>query len=416
MVAARPRTMVSGWRVSEHHPRRVLVLPAKTFPTTHPMLTEILARRLPARGYEVSMIMRTEEPISSDATWLGSRVVLVRSAAGPVQLVASSVRFLRAVIDESRTFRPDVILVRNSVGSGLLAMLLRRGRTAYVHQVSFPVLESRIARAARLGRGWGLRASAARTAVFVRQRLLQRADLVLAISDEMRRRLVGSGVRGERVVVLPLGADPPEAVSPEEVRPARRRHGIEDDHELVLYAGSVAPARQLGVLIGAAAALRASHPQAHWLVVGPATEREDDRLRQAAERAGVGDRFTVRGSEPRAQISLLLAGASVAMSPVPMTEDYAVASPTKTIEALAAGCPVVASPIPDQADVLRASGGGILAPPTPDAIAEAVGQLLSDPDAAKVMGRSGQRWVIEHRSWDVLTDRLERSIANLRRA
>jgi glycosyltransferase involved in cell wall biosynthesis len=86
---------------------------------------------------------------------------------------------------------------------------------------------------------------------------------------------------------------------------------------------------------------------------------------------------------------------------------YLVSSPSKTVESLAAGRPVVATTIPDQQTVVGESGGGLIAPYRPDAFADAVSALLSDPQRRGAMGAAGRNWVREHRSYEGLATTLE---------
>ena len=61
------------------------------------------------------------------------------------------------------------------------------------------------------------------------------------------------------------------------------------------------------------------------------------------------------------------------------------------IEAMAAGIPVVQPRHAAFPEIIEATGGGVLCPPDdPAALADAVEALLSDPAAAREMGRRGR--------------------------
>jgi glycosyltransferase involved in cell wall biosynthesis len=142
------------------------------------------------------------------------------------------------------------------------------------------------------------------------------------------------------------------------------------------------------------------------VLVGPAAEGEDERLRSLAEGLGINGAVQVVPPVSHREVLALTAAAAVAVSPIPPTELYRVASPTKVVEALALGCPVVVSPIRDQAELVHASGGGVVAPFEAEAFAAAISSLLSDPVGARSMGRSGAAYVRRHRSYERLSQTL----------
>jgi glycosyltransferase involved in cell wall biosynthesis len=386
---------------------RILMVPAKSFPSDHAMLDAVYARILPGRGHGIEWVMWGEG--RGLARWRDTVVHLVPPPrGGVVGVLRSWFELYRTVARVARAGAFDVIQVRNSAGLGCLALVLRRLTGArFSFQLSFPVLEGAIA---AFGRGAvrhpSARALAARIGVAVRDRVVRRADLVLAISDEMRDVLVAVGVSPGRIEVFPLGAEHFRRSPASRVRALRGRLGLGDD-PVVLYAGSIAPGRRLDVLVRTAALVLTYHPAARFVIVGKASEGEDARLRALAVELGVADRVHVLPPVPRSEVTTFVSAASVVVSPVPPTDLYRVSSPTKAVEALALACPAVVTPIRDQAELVRASGGGRVAAFEPETFAAAVSGVLSDPAAARKMGEAGRRYVREHRSYDVLARSVE---------
>jgi glycosyltransferase involved in cell wall biosynthesis len=218
--------------------------------------------------------------------------------------------------------------------------------------------------------------------------------------------LVTVGVSPGRIEVFSLGAEHFRRSPASRVRALRGRLGLGDD-PVVLYAGSIAPGRRLDVLVRTAALVLTYHPAARFVIVGKASEGEDARLRALAVELGVADRVHVLPPVPRSEVTTFVSAASVVVSPVPPTDLYRVSSPTKAVEALALACPAVVTPIRDQAELVRASGGGRVAAFEPETFAAAVSGVLSDPAAARKMGEAGRRYVREHRSYDVLARSVE---------
>jgi glycosyltransferase involved in cell wall biosynthesis len=391
---------------------RILIVPLKPWPSDHAMLETVYARLLPERGHRVEWIMRSaEQGRSGVAVWHGSLVHLTpHRRGGTVGAVVRRSLLLREFVRVARRSSFDIIQVRNGVGAGLLALVLRRTTGARsVFQLSFPVLEWSAGRARARGSVTGrLIAASTRLAILVRRWMLRRVDLVLAISERMREDLVRSGVPSDRVLVVPLGAvDGPEPDA-SAVRELRGRLGF-GDAPVVLYFGSISPERELGFLIRVAARVGRSHPEVRWVLLGPAAHGEDGRLRGEADRLGIGDRVRLPGPVPRAEVATYLGLCALTVSPIPPNDLYAASSPSKTVESLAAGRPVVATPIPDQAALIERSRGGTVVAFDVDAFAAAVEALLEDPDRCRRAGESGRAFVREHRSYERLATQIEQA-------
>jgi len=399
---------------------RILVIPAKRWPSEHAMLDSVYARILPSRGHRVEWVMHTSDAVgpSGDVRWHDSVVHLARagSALGTrAALVARIVRVLRRE-------RFDIVQVRNVTSIAALLLLLRPfHRARVVFQMSFPLLEWEAGRARRAG---GVRSAVAgawlRLARRGRRWVLRSSDLLLAVSEEMARGLLAEGVRPQRVIVFPLGADTSADPSLDQVETLRRELELGDgdgdgDGPLVLYVGAIAPERELSFLVPVAKRVSASMPETRWVLVGPSAEGEAEHLRAAAARAGLADRFRVLDPVPRREVPAFLALADVSVSPIPPTPLYVVSSPTKVVESLAFGTPVVATPIPDQADLIERSGGGLVAPLEVGPFADAVLELLKDPDRAAQAGSQGRAYVLEHRSYERLASVVEDAYGRIAR-
>lgn len=388
----------------------MIIVPQKDFPSDHPVLKHVYAQILPARGYDVTWLMFCASGVPREARWEGTRVLTFHSSHSSAisGRLAHRIAWIRLLLRAARlmsTERPNIIQVRNGVESAIVCWLLSRlTGSAFVYQFSFPDAEKLVLAAkdgrVRMAR---LRRILGRPRLAARNRVMRRADLVLAISEELRRQLIEAGVAAGRVVAFPLGTECPP-MPPEHIVDALREELDLANRQVVAYMGVIAPERQLDFLIRVAALVRVGHPKASWLIVGSDSDGESERLRAVAARAGVSDVVKILGPVARAQVPAYLALADVAVSPIPVNRLFVVSSPTKTVEALAMGVPVVATDIPDHIEVVGASGGGLIVPFNDRLFAEAVMRLLDDPELAAHMGRAGQEYVRRVRSYDVLAD------------
>jgi len=184
----------------------------------------------------------------------------------------------------------------------------------------------------------------------------------------------------------------------------RSRHGVGDGECLVLFVGGLDRAhyfKGLGVLFDAIHRLGPDAPAV--LVVG------DGDLRSDYERQVYDLRLTGKvhfsGRVGDADLPFHYAAADMVVLPsVTRGEAFGVV----LLEAMASGKPVIASDLPGVRAVVRATGGGLLAPPRDSiALARRIAGLAADPVRRKELGRTGRRSVEVGYAWPAIGRRLE---------
>jgi glycosyltransferase involved in cell wall biosynthesis len=186
------------------------------------------------------------------------------------------------------------------------------------------------------------------------------------------------------VVLIPNGIDVPAPETAERPTPVPN----------VLFVGRLHPIKRPDLLIDAFVALRRRHPAARLVVAGP-DERcmRPQLVARAGEHAGairwVGE---VNASE---RTALLREAAALVMCSD--SESFGMSA----LEAMAAAVPVVVTRTCPWPDVHR-HGSGFWVDQRVDAIADALGRVLADTDAAREMGRRGRALAESRYRWDVI--------------
>jgi len=223
---------------------------------------------------------------------------------------------------------------------------------------------------------------------------------VVAISEDVRRRLLAAGVRPERISVIHSAVEPPANPSGSAERSAARaRLGLTDQATIGIVA---ALERRKGhdVLLRALVRLREAVPRLRCLVCGDGSERAS--LERFAQELGI--RGLVRFLGEQRQVANVLAALDVFVQPS-RYEGLGVA----VLEAMAAGLPVVAARVGGIPETVREGETGLLvAKEDPEALAAAITELLQDPARAARMGAEGRRRVLAEFSMEAMTDRYER--------
>jgi glycosyltransferase involved in cell wall biosynthesis len=119
-----------------------------------------------------------------------------------------------------------------------------------------------------------------------RNRVLRRADAVIAISAQINEELLKRGVAANKIVPLPNGVSLRKfrPVTPPERTALRTRLSLPDDRVIVLYAGRLARAKGVPLLIEAWPTLFANHPELYLVVVGSGNRSFDDCEAQVKDR------------------------------------------------------------------------------------------------------------------------------------
>lgn len=204
---------------------------------------------------------------------------------------------------------------------------------------------------------------------------LRRADALIAISEYTKRTLVDAlAFPPERIHVVHRAVDN-DAFKPTPV-PAefRQRYGLGEEHLHVLYVGSEDPRKNVEGLLRAFALARERVPSARLVKAGAAhfdAERERLLALVAALDLQGAVRFLDHVSDE--DLPLLYNAADVFVLPS-FYEGFGLPS----LEAMCCGTPVIASNRASLPEVVG-SGGALVDPDDPQAMADRMVELLADP-------------------------------------
>jgi glycosyltransferase involved in cell wall biosynthesis len=166
-------------------------------------------------------------------------------------------------------------------------------------------------------------------------RVLDAANTVVAVSEDLREKLVALGVGADKIHVVPRGVDTTR-FRPGDRAEARRRLGIAPGAPMLLWVGRIHRVKGLDVLIDACARLRSGNVPFHVYLVGEGPERE--ALRAQAAAAGLGDAVSFVGPVAHADLPDWYRAADVTVLP-----SRSEGVPNVLRESLACGTPFVAS-------------------------------------------------------------------------
>lgn len=380
---------------------------------------ELFARQMPTLGVEVTWSMRRNKPgPCTQADYQGQTAYLplrlsVAGLLGTVvnkfsQYLCEFALFLRLFFGR----RYDIIQVRD--GRYLFALLgwiaaCVRG-AKFVYWSSYPFPEHMIEEAAgKSGAVRWLHLLRGRAYGFYVYRFIMRvADHVFVQSNQMLQDVAGYGVPPAKMTPVPMGV-PPRLLG---WTGSELSQGIQAGK--VVYVGTLARVRRMGVIIKAFSLVRQRNPSAHLVMVGDGvTPDERIELELLAQRLGLTAAVTFTGFVPMEDAWNHAASAEVCLSPICPTPVLNAGSPTKLVEYMALGRPIVANDHPEQAAILAECGAGLCVPWGAASFADAILELLEHPEKARAMGALGPGWVAANRTYDKLAAQVHASYLDL---
>jgi glycosyltransferase involved in cell wall biosynthesis len=159
--------------------------------------------------------------------------------------------------------------------------------------------------------------------------------------------------------------------------------------------GTFAPAKAVGTLVDAFAAVARDRPRLRLLLVGDGEERHSCAHRAAA----LGIDHLVEFTGYRVDVPDQLARAQAFVLPS-VNENL----PLALIEAMGAGLACVASRVGGVAELLGGGAGLLVRPGDPDALASAMAALADEPALAPALGRAAADAAQRHFSIDACAD------------
>lgn len=346
-----------------------------------------LAARFADAGHDVTLLGHSEAPVygfDGDVRTIGVEPAAKLSNT-PVGLAVH--RAARRIL---RSAPHDVVNVHTPVPgtAELVALAARRSGVPYV--VTY--------HAGALAAPPGALSLAARAHQLTFERLLiARAAARIAVSPYVARNVYGR--RASELIPPGVDAERFRPVAP----PVAGR---------ILYVGGVSRAyawKGLATLVGAFERLAPFHPEAHLRIVGTGdlVEHYARRAlhRQLAHRVSFAGRV-----EDDALVEEYSRASVVVLPSLTDAESFGMV----LAEANACERPVVGSDVGGIPSFVRDGENGLLAPPgDAHALSSALARILSDPRAAREMGRRGRERVLAEHRWDALA---ERTLATFRHA
>lgn len=255
-------------------------------------------------------------------------------------------------------FQPTIAILHQPLSGCLVQFAFPQLRTRYVFHSSWADEVKSLGGSAGLGaRRW------------LEHAVLRRAEKIFVTSRFTQAVLAGKYPKElDKTVINPLGVQSAKYMAESSVRDdLRARHGIPVDHQMICAFRRLIPRTGVVLLIEALV----DCPRITALIGGCGPQA--DELKALASRLGLAGRVRFLGYVADDRKVEILQAADASVVPTVEMEGFGLA----TLEAMACGCPAVATPVGNNADLIQACDGGVIATePTAAGIAQGIRECL----------------------------------------
>lgn len=248
----------------------------------------------------------------------------------------------------------------------------------------------------------------ARTRLQIEKKCIETADCLVATSPQEQEHIRTLISAKGNIEIIPCGTDIQRFQATNQ-QAARKRLGITEESQLILYVGRFDPRKGIETLVRAVADPQVQNHQSVKLMIvgGSSSERKDDQERHRIEaivkELGLQHQVTFAGRIGHEYLPNYYAAADICVVPS-LYEPFGLVP----IEAMACGIPVIASSVGGlKYTVVDKKTGLLVLPKQEKELAHAIDDLLTHSEKRQKMGEAGRQRVVTQFSWQGVADQLD---------
>jgi glycosyltransferase involved in cell wall biosynthesis len=222
--------------------------------------------------------------------------------------------------------------------------------------------------------------------------VLREADFLVAISGDLRKRMIAMGAPPEKTRAVVSGCDV-SVFHPADRMEARLKLHIDPAAEAVVYIGRMDVKKGLRELVEAAVSLHPLRPDLHVYTVGEGPDRP--LIEGAIQTNNAAGYIHALHECAFDDVAVWMAASDLVTLP-----SYMEGCPNVVLEALACGRPVVATNVGGIPEILSNECGCLVPPRDPSVLAQALAVVLDRTWDAKAISAHGSR------SWEMVAGEL----------
>jgi glycosyltransferase involved in cell wall biosynthesis len=283
----------------------------------------------------------------------------------------------RVLLPHVRAFAPDLIFSCFLYPDGYAALKIARA-------LSVPVVVQSI--------GSDINRIGDPISALLTRKVLREADSIVTVSSHLCAQAIEMGAAPQTTRAVVNGCDL-SVFHPMNRSEARRKLGLSQEAEIVVYIGRMDVMKGLRELVEAASLLRSSRPNLQVYMVGAGPDRS--LIESAIQAQSAADCIHVLPACAFDDVAVWMAASDLVTLP-----SYMEGCPNVVLEALACGRPVVATRVGGIPEILSAAYGELVPPQDSGALAQALASVLDRNWEAEAISAHNSR------SWDTVASEL----------
>jgi glycosyltransferase involved in cell wall biosynthesis len=261
-----------------------------------------------------------------------------------------------------------------------------------------------------MGKHWGKRLKYESLAERIELLVLQRADVVVVVSDVMKEELVGRGIKPDSILVNPNGVDTNVYSPSVDGNEIRKKLGVEGK-TVIGFIGTLGPWHGAEVLVDAFGRLISMYPEQReslrLLLIGDGPKM--GQVKQFMEQHHLDGTVLLPGLIPQKLGPQYLAACDILASPHVPNPDGSkfFGSPTKLFEYMAMGKGIVASSLDQIGDILEHDKTAwMVKPGDAGALVEGLRVLIDNKELRDRLGAGARNAAVARHTWVEHTRRI----------
>lgn len=234
----------------------------------------------------------------------------------------------------------------------------------------------------------------------------KQADLVFTLTGAMKAELISRGVEEEKIIILPNCTNPEDFSPSDKSQVLLDELGIDKDTAIIGYIGSFQDYEGLDDLILACELMNQRDPSVDFKILLVGDGPYFNKILELAEASSIRDKILLTGRVPHSLAAEYYSIVDIAAFPRKSWPVCEMVSPMKPLEALAMEKAVLVSSVQALAEmVVHEQTGMVFEKGSLDSLADNLLYLIANPERRISMGAKARDWVIEHRTWNAISQR-----------
>jgi PEP-CTERM/exosortase A-associated glycosyltransferase len=225
-------------------------------------------------------------------------------------------------------------------------------------------------------------------------RLLRRADAIVALSEGLKEEITNRNIQPEKITVIPNGVDPDEFSPIPRNQELARELGCESN----VVVGYISSLRRMEGIKYLLRAMQKTGDDVIAIIVGDGPEKA--HLTQLTSDLGVESKVRFIGQAPHERIKQFYSLIDIFVVPRKKEKVCEIVTPLKPLEAMAMGKCVLMSDVGGLRE-LAVDGETALffEPESSEALAEKLNVLIADEGFRNAVGANARQYILEKRNW-----------------